>query len=89
MLNVFRPSFEVVRDGRNLDFVSGIRRFELSNKRLFPILEPPLTFPKNPKGKSDSLENSFKFPWNNQCWRILFKAGVNGWVLHTVWSPVY
>jgi hypothetical protein len=28
MLRVFRPSFEVVREGRILNFVSGDKRFE-------------------------------------------------------------
>jgi hypothetical protein len=32
MLNVFRPSFEAVREGWILQFVSGYRRFEVSDR---------------------------------------------------------
>jgi hypothetical protein len=31
MLIVLRPSFEVVKEGRILNFVSGCRRFEFAN----------------------------------------------------------
>jgi hypothetical protein len=74
MLSLFRPSFEVVKEGRIFHFASGYRRLFVSSKRLFMILN--LLWPLQLTLKENKpLGNSFKILEYNQLWMIWFDQG--------------
>jgi len=61
MSSLFRPSFEVVKEGRILNFLSGYRKIFVSGKRLFMILNIQYPF----QGTLKENQNPLEIPLNS------------------------